>query len=149
MNAGIYEMQVRDVMTRGADTVCDTDTIHAAVEKMVNLDLSALPVLNSARQCVGVLTKTDIVKLAGALDAEVETPRNDLAAMFFGVGLDEVMESRVEDVMTTRVLKVGEEESLKAVAEKMLTYEVHHVPVCNARDEVIGMVSTMDLVKAI
>jgi CBS domain-containing protein len=150
MTIGIYKLCARDVMTRRADTIRAQETIHNAIETMVNLGLSALPVVDEDEKCVGVITKSDIIRLAGQLGQE--QPREDeadVAATFFGVGLGEITDKTVRDVMATHVIRVGEEESVMAIADTMLKHEVHHVPICNEDDRVIGVVSTMDLVKAI
>ena len=150
MTVGIYRMRARDVMTQRADTIRSDETIHAAIEKMVNFDLSVLPVVNRAGECVGVLTKTDIVRLAGYLEHSEEVePRNETAALFFGVSLDEVTKETVEEVMTKHVISVGEDDPVTTIADIMLKYEIHHVPVCSAQNHVIGVVSSMDLVQAI
>jgi CBS-domain-containing membrane protein len=149
MTVGIYKLHARDVMTRGADTIRDDETIHTAIETLVNLGLSALPVVNREDQCVGVLTKTDIIRMAGRLDQE-ETPEDrDELALFFGVSLDEITDAKVKDVMTKRALSVSEDDPVTTVADKMLKHEIHHVTVCNQHDKVVGMISSMDLVKAI
>lgn len=150
MTIGIYKLTAGDVMTRRADTVRVNETIHEAIDTMVNLGLSALPVVNEQGVCVGVLTKTDIVRLAGQLEREEAlAERNDLSALIFGIGLDEITDAKVEDVMTKPVLSVTEEEPLTAVAEKMVKHEVHHLPVCNSSDHIVGIVSTMDIVRAV
>lgn len=150
MTVGIYKMTARDVMTRRADTIRDDDTIETAMETMVQAGLSALPVVTQAGSCVGMLTQTDIIRLAGQLEHEAShNRRHDLAALFFGVGLDQISQARVEDVMTTHVLSVAEDDPATAVADKMLQHEIHHLPVCDANDQIVGVVSSMDLVKAI
>jgi CBS domain-containing protein len=73
----------------------------------------------------------------------------DLAALFFGIGLDEITDAVVKDVMTQYVVSAREDDPVTAVAEKMLNHEIHHVPVVNARNKVVGFISSMDLVKAI
>lgn len=150
MTIGIYKMSARDAMTRGAETIGRTNSIHDALETMVNLGLTALPVVDEENRCVGVLTKTDIVKLAGALDEEEMTRGGrDLAALYFGVPIDELTKAKVEDVMTKHVISVTPDESLTNVAKTMLRHEIHHVPVCDEENKTVGMISSMDMVNAI
>lgn len=149
MTIGVYKMVARDVMTRGADTINDDESIQQAIELMVNLGLSALPVVDRDNHCVGVLTKTDIIQLAGQMEREAEMESGDLASLLFGVGLEEITSMKIKDVMTTHVLSAREDESVIDIADKMLKHEVHHVPICSAGNRVTGVVSSMDLVKAI
>jgi CBS domain-containing protein len=149
MTVGIYKLHARDVMTRRADTIRDDETIHTAIDTLVNLGLSALPVVNRDGQCVGMLTKTDIIRLAGALDREEAQDDRSEMALFFGVSLDEITDAKVKDVMSAQLLSVGEDDPVTTVADKMLKHEVHHVTVCDQHNHVVGVVSSMDLVKAI
>ena len=150
MSTGVYNMTARQAMTRRVDTIGPNESIHCALEKMVTLGLTALPVVNDESQCVGVLTKTDIITLVGALDEDDRMPvRRDLAALYFGVPIDELTKSKVEDVMTTRVVSASPNQPLASVAKAMLQHEVHHVPVCDDQNQVIGVISSMDLIKSI
>jgi CBS-domain-containing membrane protein len=150
MNKGIYEMKTRDSMTRQTDTIQATESVQDAIETMVSLDLSALPVMNERQECIGVLTKTDILRHTAALERleESRAPR-DLAALFFGIELGELTQTKVKSIMTDRVISVRQDEPLTAVAQLMLRHEIHHVPVCDDQRHVVGMISSMDLVKAI
>lgn len=150
MARGLDKLTARDVMTSRADTIRAGESVHEAMDTMVRLGLSALPVVNDVGKCVGVLTKTDIIQLAERVQAETtDDVRGPVAAAFFGVGIEEVTDATIEEVMTRDALTVAEEELVTAIADKMLIHEVHHVPVCNAQNHVVGMVSSMDLVKAI
>lgn len=150
MTAGIYSMRACDVMTRGADTIGAEATVQAAVEKMVNLGLSALPVTDKQGVCVGMLTKTDVIQLAGYLeDRKTNDAGPDLAALILGIDLEDAQRATVESVMTKRVVCAGEDDTVPALAEKMLKHELHHLPVCDDRRKIVGVVSSMDLVKAI
>ncbi len=150
MTMGLYKLTAGDVMTRQAETIRANENIRQAIEAMVNLGLSALPVVNDDGECEGVITKTDIIKLAGHLEHEdALATRQDLSALIFGVGLNEITDAKVENVMTKLVVSVTEDDPLTTVAQEMLKHEVHHLPVCNVRQHVVGIVSSMDLVKAI
>lgn len=150
MASDIAQMTARDIMTRRADTIGNDQQLHAAIETMVCLGLSALPVVGEDRKCVGVLTKTDILRFTGALEEDAARHGSDeLAALFFGVSLDEITEAKVGDVMTSHVLSTTLDTPIADVADQMLRHEIHHVPVCNRREEVVGVISSMDLVKVI
>ncbi len=65
------------------------------------------------------------------------------------MGLEEVTDAYVEDVMARGVISVTEDDPVTKIADIMLSKEIHHVPVCNARNCVVGIVSSMDVLKAI
>ena len=141
MNTDIYNLTAGDLMTPWADTVGPREPLQHAIEKLVALEVSALPVVSESGQCVGVISKTDIVKWAGdqaLVDGAGEMPRGR-----------EIPNVSVASRMTQHVLHVSPETLVPVVAEKMLLHEVHHLPVCDASKQVLGMISGMDLVKAI
>lgn len=145
---GIYKKTAKDIMTRRADTARLDEKLKDVITRMIELGLSAMPVVDEQRNCVGLLSKTDIVRLAGRLATEPAGPR-DMRGIFFGVGLEEVTDAYVEDVMARGVICVAEEDAVTKVVDIMLNKEIHHVPVCNAHNAVVGIVSSMDVLKAI
>ena len=150
MTVALDELTARDVMTSRVDTIGAGESIHTAIDTMISLGISALPVVSDTDECVGVLTKTDIIQLTDRVKLEAaDDVRGAVAAAFFGVGIEEVTDALVEEIMTPNALTVIEEDLVTNIADKMLIHEVHHVPVCNAENRVVGMVSSMDLVKAI
>ncbi|OGQ22915.1 MAG: hypothetical protein A3I05_08545 [Deltaproteobacteria bacterium RIFCSPLOWO2_02_FULL_44_10] len=54
-------------------------------------------------------------------------------------------ELRAKDIMTTEILTVAEEMSVKALAEALVEHEITGVPVTNSRGKLIGVVSTSDI----
>lgn len=54
--------RVRDVMTWDPVTVLPDDTIQEAAERMIEFQVSGLPVLND-REVVGIITESDIFRL--------------------------------------------------------------------------------------
>ena len=51
---------VGECMTTGVVTVAPTDTVAAAATKMVDNDISHLPVVDADEQVIGMLTSTDL-----------------------------------------------------------------------------------------
>ena len=147
MSMGVYSMRAGDVMTRGADTVELDATLQTAVEIMIERGLSALPVVDRSGVCVGMLTKTDIVRLAGAEQQFGSAPQ--LARLVLGVDLADLDQARIADVMTSRVVAAGEQDTLPMLAKQMIKHELHHLPICDQQQRLLGVVSSMDLVQAL
>jgi CBS domain-containing protein len=51
--------------------------------------------------------------------------------------------------MSTEVVAASPDELLTTVTDKLLKYEVHHIPVCNDEKLLIGIVSTLDILRAL
>ncbi|NPV56961.1 MAG: CBS domain-containing protein [Anaerolineae bacterium] len=56
--------------------------------------------------------------------------------------------TKVRQIMTTPVLTVPAEVTLKACAELMRQNRIHHLPVADERGEIIGMISATDFLVA-
>jgi CBS domain-containing protein len=53
--------------------------------------------------------------------------------------------NRVEDVMSTAVLSMRESDSIGRVRREMKRAGVHHMPIVDAAQHVVGIISTRDL----
>lgn len=150
MAVGIYKQVAKDIMTKHLSTIRSKDTIHDALMLMAENRLSALPVVNQAGKCTGMISQSDIIAVAREKDLEdEETEGTSATSLLFGVSLEEITNERVEDIMSERVVMVAPDELLTEVADKMLQQEIHHIPVVDEEDNLVGMVSTMDILGAL
>ena len=149
---GIYKQTAKDVMTTHVDTLRPTDTIHNALLMMAENDLSAIPVIDADGECVGIITQRDIIAEVRDKDVEDNERTNEAQRhllTFGAVLLDELTNERVEDMMSSKVIKVGVADPVKDIAETMLHHKIHHIPVVGEDNRLVGIVSTMDIVAAI
>ena len=143
-------MQVRDVMTRNVISIGSDETVLKAAELMLQNRISGLPVVDATGNLVGVVTEGDFLRRG-----EIGTQRRRPKWLEFLVGpgrlaADYVQASgrRVEDVMSTRPLTVGEDDSLETVVELMERRHVKRLPVL--RDgRMVGIVSRANLMHAL
>ena len=56
---------------------------------------------------------------------------------------------RVLDIMDRKVVSIGEEEEIRAAAQKLLKGETNHLPVVNGTGVLVGIVTTFDVSKAV
>lgn len=56
---------------------------------------------------------------------------------------------RVREIMDTQVVAVTEDEPISAAAEKLLKGETNHLPVLNGERQLVGIVTTYDVTKAV
>ncbi len=118
-------MQVRDVMTMGAECVRPSNTLQEAAQRMKNLNVGALPVCQNDR-LVGLITDRDITvrAVAEACDARSTT---------------------VKDVMTPNVLHCFEDEDVQEAAQLMSVHQVRRLVVFSRDNRLVGIVSLGDL----
>lgn len=58
---------VRDIMTRDVETVGPRSSVRQAIHRMLDRKYGCLPVVEDGGRLVGILTETDLVRLAGRL----------------------------------------------------------------------------------
>jgi CBS domain-containing protein len=115
----------RDVMTANPSTVSEKDSIRDAARIMASEDTGVVPVVDG-RKVIGMVTDRDIVV---RLVAEGKDPA----------------EARVNEYMSRSVRSVKEDTPVSEVLRVMSTAQVRRVPVVNASDELVGIVSMRDI----
>ena len=135
-------------MTRDVVSLLYTDTIHDALNLMVENRVAALPVVDTRNHCVGILTMTDLIDLTRDVDDDLHhvdladpTSRRWLMTKLVRAAGDE----KVASFMTQDVATVTAETSLAKSAREMLRNRIHHLPVVDHREHLIGIISTMDI----
>ena len=118
-------MQVKEVMTRGAECVAPDATLQEAAQKMKGLDVGPLPVCDNNR-LVGMLTDRDITVRAVA---EGKDPRT----------------TRVRDAMTEGIAYCFEEDDVADAARLMKERQIRRLVVLNRDKRLAGIVSLGDL----
>ncbi len=118
-------MQVRNVMSMGAECVRPSNTLQEAAQRMKNLNVGALPVCDKDR-LVGLVTDRD---LAVRVVAEARDPRK----------------TTVQDVMTAQVLYCFEDEDVQEAAYLMSVHQVRRLVVLDQDNRLVGIVSLGDL----
>lgn len=149
----IRTRQVRDVMAHHVVAVTPRDAVDEALRLMVEHRISALPVVDGRDRCVGVLSATDLLEMAQELGGEIE-------ALTTAEGLDhslliEKMEhsgftdKSVAEVMTPTAVEIEPDASLVAAARSMIRNRVHHLAVTQKGHKLVGIISTMDILRAL
>jgi CBS domain-containing protein len=149
----IYQMRVRDVMVTHVVAVNPRDPVNDALQLMVENRLSALPVVDGHDRCVGVISATDLLEEAQELGGELTSlgtteglEHEMLLEKLQRIGFsDEV----VQEVMTHTPIAVDAEATLVSAAATMVRNRVHHLAVTDAQRKLRGIISTMDILRAL
>ncbi|HSV46825.1 MAG TPA: CBS domain-containing protein [Ramlibacter sp.] len=116
---------VSDVMTRGVRSMAPGDSVVLAAQAMDELNVGVIPVCEGPR-LVGVVTDRDIVVRGVAQD-------RDLA------------QTLLSDVMSGHVRTVREHDDIDEVLAEMARSQIRRMPVVDAQDRLVGIVSLGDL----
>lgn len=120
--------------------------------------ISGVPVVDSEAHVVGVLTQTDLVRDLHAAQG-VNSPRGllDLLLDSAPSGGESLLEmcrhrlhrARVRDLMSSPAVTVPRTASVEEAARRMRTHGRNRLPVVDARDRLVGIVTRQDLVAAL
>jgi len=112
-------------MSTGIITVRPDTPVETAAETLLDENISSVVVVDTDNQPEGILTSTDFVRIVAKGDPKDETT--------------------VADHMTTDIVSASVQDPIREAADKMVTYHIHHLPVVDKTEGVIGMLSTTDL----
>jgi CBS domain-containing protein len=116
---------IRDIMQAQPIGVGSDDTIHRALELLIDNNISGLPVVDDQGQLVGVLSEKDLLKL------------------FYEPGL-----SRVSEIMTRDPISISVDSPLVDVVDCLMSNDFRRVFVHDHK-KLIGLVSRADLMPAL
>ena len=113
------------LMTSDPVTVSPDTLVEDAAQLMLDESIGSLIVTDEDNQIRGILTSTDFVEIVKESDPKAETT--------------------VERYMSTDVKTTTAQAPIEEVADLLLSESIHHVPVVDETEGVIGIISTTDL----
>ncbi len=152
-----------DVMMSDVVTIRRSDPLARAATVLLEERISGAPVVDENGVCVGVLSARDLVGAETAIDDE---RRRAQASAFFESQLAlplAIYEERLREVgdsvapaaaqpaerfMTTHVVSVQKDASLRSILECMTDQAVHRVVVLDDDARLVGIISTLDVLHA-
>jgi nucleotide-binding universal stress UspA family protein/CBS-domain-containing membrane protein len=142
-------LHVDDIMVRAVSSVMMDTRLGEVVELLLRRNVKALPVLDARRHVVGIITGGDLLN-RGDLDLRLSIKR-ELDADTVRERLRTLARSlkSARDVMTRHVQTVEAEADLATVIRLMAARRVKRLPVVNEHEELVGIVSRADVLRAI
>ena len=117
-------MNIRDLMTSDVQTVSPGDTVQQAAGFMLSADTGSIPVCDGEK-VIGMITDRDIA----------------LRGIAAGKGPD----CRVRELMSDNVIFARDTDDARTVATQMSDAQVRRLPVLDADEKLVGMISLGDL----
>lgn len=147
------EVSLAEVVTRDLVAINPQDTLREALSVMVENRVSAVPVVDARRHCVGVISVTDLLGVARDLSDELnalsETHGLDHQALVEKLERADLLTEPVQNWMSPDPITVDVDSTIRRAARLMLKHQVHRLVVLDQRQRVAGVVSTMDLLAAL
>ena len=121
-------LKVRDLMSPNVLSFGSRDTVASALERLAKAGISGAPVTDDDGALIGMVSQADLTnaRLAGTLPHPT-----------------------VADVMTADLIGVYADDPALAAALEMSRHDIHRVLVWDAEGAAAGLVTTLDVVKAI
>ena len=146
----VFSRPIKDVMNRHVVTINAAGTIHEALMMMEENRVSTLPVVDNDNRCIGILSTSDLVDMTRDVDDDVyQLDHVDSAGQRFLVEklIHSMGSESIQSFMSEKVETIEETETVLAATKHMLKDQIHHLPVVNADGILVGIVSTMDLLR--
>lgn len=120
-------VSVVQIMSRGVACARGELDIAAVTERMLRDHIGCLPVVNARGMPVGMITKHDLVEQ--------------------GQGRRHVVPLTARELMTPIAFTLGAHASVAHAAAMMATEDIHHVAIVDDAGVLIGVVSSLDIVR--
>lgn len=134
-------MLVRDVMTLEPATVTPQTRVKAALRRLAELGITAMPVVDERRRLIGIVSEADLIR-----EAVTRDPRAPEGAV--------VVESLypahlVEDVYTRSTVSVRDDDDVASAVELMAATGAKSLPVLDGTGALVGVLSRSDVVRVL
>jgi CBS domain-containing protein len=138
---------VKDVMTPKVVSVRKYDDINHVIQKVSELNIGGLPVVDNENHVVGIISEADILS---AMGLEKEQTFRDILKHLIGESLPErKLGDIVGDIMTFPVVTVRFDEDISVAAQAMHEKRIRRIPVVDGENRLMGIVSRRDIIRAI
>lgn len=132
-----YAPRVRDLMTKNPLALSETDTVKALTDLMKWRSIRHVPVVDTERRLIGLVTQRDFLTIAVSKLAHV--PKWELDELYSGM--------MIRDIMGKKVTSVAPDSSLTEAARTMFSHKYGCLPVTD-EGRLVGIITEADFVKA-
>jgi CBS domain-containing protein len=149
----------QDIMNRDVVVAQESMTVQELANFLTANMITGAPVVDDMGKLVGVVSETDIVRSGARRDAALKEKRE--SSYYLRGWEDKIDEEelgefhvieeeglRVRDIMTPLIFKVTEDTSIGEMADTMIGGRIHRL-IVTRDDRVVGIVTTLDMLKAI
>ncbi|HUJ18130.1 MAG TPA: CBS domain-containing protein [Nitrospirota bacterium] len=141
------EMLVRDVMTPQVISISKYESVVHVANILADKNISGLPVVDKENKVIGIITQADILSMVGV---GRDHTFKDLLKYMLGEPLHERrVGDHVGDIMTAPALTIRPEASVADAVRIMDEKRIRRLTVVNSANELIGIVTRADILKAV
>jgi CBS domain-containing membrane protein len=144
----LQSMHCKDIMASDVASVSMDSSLEEAWKLLRSRHIKALPVIDGAKRVLGIITLEDFLKSA-AVDFHQTFGQRIRGFMRNTIPGLNALPNAVGQVMSKPVRVISEDRNMLDLAEIFCGDGHHHIPVINAKKELVGMITQSDFVKAI
>ena len=158
-NLKLSDVRAADLMRKAVVTLREDESLTSVVATFEEHKIGGAPVVDMGGRLIGFLSGSDIVRTehveggrlategrSSDFDALDVIDDDDEGFLREDYRPEELGESLVRDWMQTEVVSLGPDASLQEVCRLLAERSIHRVPIVKD-DEVVGIVSTSDIVR--
>lgn len=143
---------IAEIMTKAVISVDPDLSVDALMTLFLERGISGAPVVDSTGRPIGVVSKTDLLRdrFDRGDSGETQPPsvtRQGIEVRLDGMHLENTTNVCVRDVMTPLAFTLPESASIARASALMALETVHRVPVVSGSGRVIGILSTLDVLR--
>ncbi len=154
-----FERVAEDIMTPNPVSIDHAAKVRHAASVLAERAISAVPVINRAGRPVGVISRADIVRVAGSelsntccpLSCEYCSSSTIVPRNVRSEELDPAMCAcpTVSDTMTPEVYSIGTDTPVLQIIEKLLSENVNRLFVIDREGTLVGVVTALDVIRSL
>jgi CBS domain-containing protein len=146
-------MLAKDIMTKNVITASPDEKIDKVTKLMLDNKISGIPVVDSERHVLGMVTEKDLMIKASEVKVPFYITLFDSIIFLenpirFSNNLKKYSASQVKDAMTIRVVVVEEDMPISEIVEIMQQKKINRVPVVR-HDKLVGIITRNDILKSL
>jgi CBS domain-containing protein len=122
---------LRDIMTEKVVSLHEEDSLNIVNKTLEKHNFHHIPIVNINKSVVGMVSRTDLLRLAAIRDQFSEKEFNFL---------------KIKDIMTHKVTCMSPNESVSSAATLFMDNHFHAIPLVED-EKLVGIVTTHDLIK--
>jgi predicted transcriptional regulator len=149
-------LRAADIMTRRMITVDSNASIREVAVVLVDNEISGAPVRDELGRITGLISLRDIARYererppgAQAALQESDADIESAHGVPWGYHVEPADLGRVREFMTPIVIALPEEAPLADVVRAMLERRVHRILVRNDEGDIVGIISAIDVLRAV
>lgn len=143
-------MLVRDIMIKNVITLNANMNAKEAMRKLMERQISGLPVVDEDNRVIGMLTeKSILMAILPSYVKEVGHFVYDVKPKKLIDKIEKLNELKVKDIMRKDIITATENTSLTEIARIMLTQKIRRIPIVEVGNFLVGIICRQDILKAL